>query len=90
MLQQADGVSEINLNGGRDKEIAVEIDKNKLVHFDMTLAEVISALSQKSAYASGTVYSSGTATDVRVKAQYANEAELSQIEITNAKAPGFH
>ena len=86
VLQQADGVSEINLNGGRDKEIAVEIDKNKLVHFDMTLAEVISALkSENLLMPSGTVYSSGTATDVRVKAQYANEAELSQIEITNAK-----
>ena len=86
VLQQADGVSEIELNGGRDKEIAVEIDKDKLIHYDMTLAEVVKALKAENVLMpSGTIYSSGTTTDVRVKAQYADESELSQIQVTNAK-----
>ena len=86
VLQQADGVSEIELNGGRDKEIAVEIDKDKLIHYDMTLTEVVKALKAENVLMpSGTIYSSGTTTDVRVKAQYVNESELSQIQITNAK-----
>ncbi len=86
VLQQADGVSEINLNGGRDKEIAVEIDKDKLVHYDMTLDEAVTALKAENLLMpSGTIYSSGTVTDVRAKAQYTDESELSQIQITNAK-----
>lgn len=86
VLQQADGVSEIELNGGRDKEIAVEIDKDKLIHYDMTLAEVVKALKAENVLMpSGTIYSSGTTTDVRVKAQYTDESELSQIQVTNVK-----
>lgn len=52
----------------------------------MTLAEVVKALKAENVLMpSGTIYSSGTTTDVRVKAQYADESELSQIQVTNAK-----
>lgn len=86
VLQQADGVSEIELHGGRDKEIAVEIDKDKLIHYDMTLNNVVSALkSENVLMPSGTIYSNATTTDVRVKAQYSDENELSKIQVTNAK-----
>jgi HAE1 family hydrophobic/amphiphilic exporter-1 len=86
VLQQADGVSEIELNGGRDKEIAVEIDKDKLVHYDMTLTEVVNALKNENVLMpAGTIYSDATTTDVRVKAQYTDESELSTIQITNVK-----
>lgn len=86
VLQQADGVSEIELHGGRDKEIAVEIDKDKLIHYDMTLNNVVSALkSENVLMPSGTIYSNATTTDVRVKAQYSDENELSKIQVTNAQ-----
>ena len=66
VLQQADGVSEIELHGGRDKEIAVEIDKDKLIHYDMTLNNVVSALkSENVLMPSGTIYSNATTTDVQ-------------------------
>lgn len=85
-IQQADGVSEIELHGGRDKEIAVEIDKDKLVHYDMTLTEVVNALKKENVLMpSGTIYSNSTTTDVRVKAQYTNESDLSKIQVTNLK-----
>lgn len=86
VLQQADGVSEIELNGGRDKEIAVEVDKAKLIHYDMTLSEVVSALREENVLMpSGTIYSDATTTDVRVKAQFADENEIEKIQVTNAK-----
>lgn len=85
-IQQADGVSEIELHGGRDKEIAVEIDKDKLIHYDMTLTEVVKALKEENILMpSGTIYSNATTTDVRVKAQYADESELAKIQVANAK-----
>jgi HAE1 family hydrophobic/amphiphilic exporter-1 len=86
VLQQADGVSEIELHGGRDKEIAVEIDKDKLVHYNLTLSEVVSALQAENALMpAGTIYSDATTTDVRVKAQYQDEEELSHIQVSNIK-----
>jgi len=86
VLQQADGVSEIELNGGRDKEIAVEIDKDKLVHYDMTLTEVVNALQNENVLMpAGSIYSNDTTTDVRVKAQFMDESELSHIQIPNVK-----
>ena len=86
VLQQADGVSEIELHGGRDKEIAVEIDKDKLVHYDMTLSEVVTALKDENVLMpAGSIYSTDTTTDVRVKAQYTDESELSHIQVKNVK-----
>lgn len=86
VIQQANGVSEMDLNGGRDKEIAIEIDKDKLLLYDMTLAEVVSALkSENVLMPSGTIYSNATTTDVRVNAQYTDEKDISQIQVTNAK-----
>ena len=86
VIQQANGVSEMDLHGGRDKEIAVEIDKDKLLLYDMTLSEVVNALkSENVLMPSGTIYSNATTTDVRVNAQYADEKEISQIQVTNAK-----
>ncbi len=86
VLQQADGVSEIELHGGRDKEIAVEIDKDKLIHYDLTLTEVVSALkAENTLMPAGTIYSDATTTDVRVKAQYTDVDELSRIQASNVK-----
>ena len=86
VLQQADGVSEIELHGGRDKEIAVEVDKDKLVHYDMTLAQVVKAIkSENVLMPSGSVYTDATTTDVRVKAQFLDESELDKIQVTNLK-----
>lgn len=86
VIQQANGVSEIELNGGRDKEIAIEIDKDKLLLYDLTLTQVVNALkSENILMPSGSVYSSATTTDVRVNAQYADEQEIAQVQVTNAK-----
>lgn len=86
VIQQANGVSEMDLNGGRDKEIAIEIDKDKLLLYDMTLSEVVNALkSENVLMPSGTIYSNATTTDVRVNAQYTDENDISQIQVTNAK-----
>lgn len=86
VIQQANGVSEMDLHGGRDKEIAIEIDKDKLQLYDMTLSEVVNALkSENVLMPSGTIYSTATTTDVRVNAQYTDEKEISQVQVTNAK-----
>lgn len=43
-LQQAGGVSEIELHGGRDKEVAVEVDRDKMAAYKLTLARIAAAI----------------------------------------------
>ncbi len=84
-LQQADGVSEIELSGGRDKEIAVEVDRDKLTYYRLSLNQVATALEAENALLpSGSVYTDERKSDVRVKAQYQDEKEIESVYVKNA------
>lgn len=85
-IQQSDGVSEIELYGGRDKEIAVEIDKDKMAFYHLTLNQIADRIeSENQLLPSGSVYTDKTKTDIRVTAQYASAAEIEKLQIVNAK-----
>ena len=43
-LQQAAGVADIELSGGREKEIAVDVDKERLNYYGLTLKDIIQAI----------------------------------------------
>ena len=69
-LQQAGGVSEIELHGGRDKEVAIEVDRDKMAAYKLTLAKISSAIkNENQLLPSGSVYTETTKSDVRVIAQ---------------------
>ena len=85
VLQQSSGVSEIELYGGRDKEVAVEIDKDKMAAYHLTLDKIVSALnSENQLLPSGPVYTEKTKTDVRVIAQYKTVKDIAQIQVPNS------
>lgn len=85
VLQQSSGVSEIELYGGRDKEVAVEIDKDKMAAYHLTLDKIVSALnSENQLLPSGPVYTEKTKTDVRVIAQYKTVKDIAQIQVANS------
>lgn len=46
-VQQADGVGQASVSGGRDKIIRVEISQNRLDAYDLTMTEVSAALSSQ-------------------------------------------
>lgn len=84
-LQQSDGVSEIELYGGRDKEVAIEVDKDKMAFYKLNLAQIISKIeSENQLLPSGSIYTEKTKTDIRVTAQYIKAAEIEKLEVTNA------
>lgn len=84
-LQRADGVSEVNLYGGRDKEVAVEIDKNKLKFYNLALNQIVSKIKNENVLLpAGTVYNDKTQSDVRLLAQYQTPEELAKLQVTNA------
>ena len=83
-LQQSDGVSEIEIYGGVDKEVAIEIDKDKMAFYHLTLEQITNKInSENQLLPSGSVYTDTTKTDIRVTAQYENAAEIEKLQITN-------
>ena len=84
VLQQAGGVSEIELHGGRDKEVAVEVDREKLAAYKLTLPKIASAIrNENQLLPSGPVYTEKSKADVRVVAEYKQAADIEKINITN-------
>lgn len=84
-LQQSDGVSEIELYGGRDKEVAVEIDKDKMALYKLTLTQIADKISSENQLLpSGSVYTEKTKTDIRVTAQYQTAAEIEKLQVVNS------
>jgi hydrophobic/amphiphilic exporter-1 (mainly G- bacteria), HAE1 family len=84
VIQQASGVSEIELFGGRDKEVAIEVDKDKMAAYKLTLDKIVAAVdAENQLLPSGSVYTETSRTDVRVIAQYKKAADIEKIEVTN-------
>lgn len=84
-LQRASGVSDVQLYGGRDKEVAVEVDKDKLSYFNISLSEIVNRISQENVLTpAGSVYTGNKETSVRLTAQYKSPDELASIHVTNS------
>jgi hydrophobe/amphiphile efflux-1 (HAE1) family protein len=84
-LQRADGVSEVLLNGGRDKEVAVEIDRNKLRFYNLALNQIVNKIKGENVLLpAGTVYQAKSQSDVRLLAQYTTPEEITKLQVTNA------
>ena len=85
VLQQAGGVSEIELHGGRDKEVAIEVDRDKMAAYKLTLAKIANAIkNENQLLPSGSVYTESTKSDVRVIAQYKKAADIEKVQVQNA------
>jgi HAE1 family hydrophobic/amphiphilic exporter-1 len=85
-LQRASGVSDVQLYGGRDKEVAVEVDKDKLSYFDISLSDITNRIKQENVLTpAGSVFTDKGETSVRLTAQYTSPEELASIHVTNAK-----
>lgn len=81
-LQQAAGVADIQLSGGREKEIAIDVDKERLNYYGLTLKDVIQAVKDENVLVSaGSVYSNVKQTTVRLDAQYLSLKEIENIHI---------
>lgn len=84
-LQQVAGVADIELSGGREKEIAVDVDKERLNYYGLTLKDIIQAIKDENVLvSSGSVYSDVKQTTVRLNAQYLSAEEIGTIQIKAA------
>lgn len=84
-LQRADGVSEVLLDGGRDKEVAVEVDRNKLRFYNLALNQIVNKIKGENVLLpAGTVYQDKSQSDVRLLAQYTTPEEITKLQVNNA------
>ena len=82
---KADGVSDVELSGGRDKEVAVKVDRDRLAYYGISMNDIISALKKENKLApAGSSYTDRRQTQVRLDGQYANVADVKQIHLTAA------
>lgn len=82
-LQRASGVSDVQMDGGRDKEVAVEVDKNKLSYFKISLNQIVNRIQQENMLTpAGSVFGGNKETNVRLTAQYTSPAEIGNIYIS--------
>ena len=85
VIQQAGGVSEIELHGGRDKEVAIEVDRDKMAAYKLTLPQIASSVkNENQLLPSGSVYTATTKSDVRVIAQYQSVEDIRGVQVKNA------
>ncbi len=86
IIQQAGGVSEVELHGGRDREVAIEVDRDKMAAYQLTLSQIAEAVrSENQLMPSGSVYTEHTKADVRVIAQYKNAEEIERVHVRNSQ-----
>ena len=84
VLQQAGGVSEVELHGGRDKEVAIDVDREKMAAYKLTLAKIASAIKNENQLVpSGSVFTETTKSDVRVVAQFQKPSDIEKIQVQN-------
>lgn len=86
VIQQASGVSEIELYGGRDREIAIDVDKDKMAAYKITMADIVTALrDENQLLPSGSIYTDTKQSDVRVIAQYLKARDIEDIVVKNSE-----
>ena len=84
-ITKAVGVSDVELNGGRDKEVAVNVNRDKLSYYGITMNDIITALKNENQLAPmGSSYTLERQTQIRVKAQYADLSDIRGVHITGS------
>lgn len=80
---KADGVSDVELSGGRDREIAVKVDRDKLAYYGVSMDDIITALKRENKLApAGSSYTDRRQTQIRLNAQYHSVEDIKKIHLT--------
>ena len=82
---KASGVSDVEIHGGRDKEIAVKADRDRLAYYGLTMDGLINALKKENRLApTGSSYTDRRQTQIRLSAQYDTVEDVRKIHLTAA------
>lgn len=89
ILEQANGVSEASVMGGRTKIVRVELEQNRLAAYNLTLSAVSSALAtQNLELGGGTITEGTTDYSIRTVGEYQDIEEINNTVITTINGYG--
>ena len=82
-LQQAEGIADVSVTGGAEKEIAVLVNQDQLNYYSLTLKDITDAIRSENAMVStGSVYSENRQVSVRLDSQYKSASDIGRIVIS--------
>ncbi len=82
-IESIDGVGSVSVNGGTDREIQVEIDTNRLLGYNVSLAQIVGAIaSENSNVPGGEVIGNGKNLSIRSIGKFDELDDLREVPIT--------
>jgi len=83
-LERAEGVSDVTLGGGRDKEVAVDVYWDKLLQYKLALSTIVSRIKDENRMMpAGIIYTDQQEKDVRLVARYQSPEEIRNIYVAS-------
>lgn len=84
MLERLEGVSEINVYGGQEQEVAIEIDPDKLENYNLSIVDVYNKMKSASANLPGGILREGEKEYlVKIEAEIEIADEIREIILSN-------
>lgn len=83
-LQRIDGVADVTISGGSEREIQVAVDSKKLAAYSISMAQILDAVNSQNLNApGGRVSEKGTELTVRTIGKYKNVADIQNVIVAN-------
>ncbi|GLB49581.1 efflux RND transporter permease subunit [Neptunitalea lumnitzerae] len=84
VLQNTEGVGQVNVIGGTPREIKIAINQDKLIAYKVTVEQVITAIANANrSYPAGKIETKNQQYAIKFDANFTSIAEISTIEIKN-------
>ena len=84
MLERLEGVSEINVYGGQEQEVAIEIDPDKLENYNLSIVDIYNKMRSASANLPGGILREGEKEYlVKIEAEIETADEIREIILSN-------
>lgn len=84
MLERLEGVSEINIYGGQEQEVAIEIDPDKLENYNLSIVDVYNKMKSASANLPGGILREGEKEYlIKIEAEIETADEIKEIILSN-------
>lgn len=81
-LSRIPGVAQINIIGGQEREIRVNIDQNKLASYHLSILQINQMIGNSNIdFPTGKIKTNGEETTIRLKGKYSNVDELRNLVI---------
>lgn len=83
-IQQIEGIGETRLLGGQEREIQVNVDKNKLIHYGLSLSQVTNAVNSANLdFPTGKVKDRNDQITVRMAGKFSSVDQIKELVVAN-------